>query len=163
MADHTTPLDTLRRELQVRMRPLVDELDTLEALLRASGESSAEVWYAEPAEAGASEHRRDLIKALDRVQRSFREVVAEETGPSGFIADSESRAPHLVHALESLRHEQTQVQREIESARAAALRGGPRVELDCLADGVVRSVRTHLARGHRLAMEIANRDMGPAD
>lgn len=145
------------------MRPLVDELDALDALLRASGESSAEVWYAEREEVAVSDHRRDLIKALDRVLRAFREIVAEEARPSGFIADSESRAPHLVHALESLRREESHVQREIESARAAALRGGPRAELDCLADGAARSIRTHLARGHRLAMEIANRDIGPAD
>lgn len=163
MADHTTPLDTLRRELRVRLRPLSVELEALDALVRSSAASSAEVWYAERGEVSAADHRRSVTEALDRVQRAFREVAADEAAPSGFIAESEARAPHLVHALEELRRAQAEVVREIDIARAAALRGGSRVELDCLADGVSRAVRSHVARGNRLALEIANRDMGPAD
>ena len=83
--------------------------------------------------------------------------------PGGFADEARSGAPRAVHALEALEREHTLIVGEIATARHSVVWLAADGDVDTATRAVAEvltSIDAHLAASNRLAMEIANRELG---
>ncbi len=110
--------------------------------------------------------RDAIVEALDQLGRALDDHIVRADGPGGFLDTSEAQAPHLIRRLEALSAEHSLLRNELSEARDAvahSVGADGAGELVTMVSATLTRLDTHLGAANRLAMEIANRDIGPGD
>ncbi len=147
----------LEHDWLVHQRRMAEELPALVKDARAAA----------AAEAGTiAAWREHLGRTLAVVGAALQAHIAADEHPEGFLPTSERRAPRLIHALEELRTEHRALIGEV--AEAESVVSHTRVADDAPAAAgavtvVLDRIEHHLHTAYRVAMDIANDDLGTGD
>jgi hypothetical protein len=147
----------LERDWLVHQRRMAEELPALVKEARAA--ASAEV-------STIAAWREHLARTLAAVGAALQAHVAADEHPEGFLPTSERRAPRLIHALEELRAEHRALVAEVAEAGSSVSHTRAAEAAPAAAravEPVLDRIDHHLHTAYRLAMEIANDDLGAGD
>jgi hypothetical protein len=145
----TLARDRWLNEQRSRSAELPALLDRLDAALDAP-----------PADLGS--WKRAVGAALDATRTAFAAYAEVDEDPQGFIAASERHAPRFIHALEALRREDHGLLAELTALGHDIAGATTPMEAERIRT-VTDRIEHHVATTNRLAMEIANEDLGSGD
>jgi hypothetical protein len=147
----------LEREWLVHQRSMAEELPRLVENARAAESTESSTLTA---------WRQRLAGALAAVGAALQAHVAADEHPEGFLPSSARRAPRLIHALDHLCAEHqaliSAVAEAESSARHTPVAGDAPTTIRAV-EAVLDRIERHLDTAYRVAMEIANDDLGEGD
>lgn len=106
--------------------------------------------------------KRAVGGALDATRTAFAAYAEVDEDPQGFIAASERHAPRFIHALETLRREDHGLLDELTALGHDIARANTPIPAERIRT-VTGRIERHVMTTNRLAMEIANEDLGSGD
>jgi hypothetical protein len=110
--------------------------------------------------------RDHVTRTICAVGAALQAHVAADEHPEGFLSSSARRAPRYMHALAELRAEHQALIHEVAEAEGRARRTLVAEDASATAravETVLHRIEHHVDVAYRLAMEIANDDLGEGD